>query len=79
MRKTEKDYWIRKCVLCKFGSNCRDKNCSHSHSEKEKLKAINMLKEETCYSWMRYNDCCYKNDCRRLHGFKELENSSPYN
>ena len=28
---------------------------------------------------MRYNDCCYKNDCRRLHGFKELENSSPYN
>jgi hypothetical protein len=37
-----------------------------------------MLKEETCYSWMRYNDCCYKNDCRRLHGFKELENGSPY-
>ena len=80
MRKTEKDYWIRKCVLCKFGSNCRDKkNCFHSHSEKEKLKAINMLKEETCYSWMRYNDCRYKDDCRRLHGFKELENSSPYN
>ena len=27
---------------------------------------------------MRYNDCCYKNDCKWLHGFKELENGSPY-
>ena len=79
MRKTDKNYWIKKCVLCKYGSGCRDKkNCSRSHSQEEKQKAINMLKDETCYSWMRYNECCYKNDCRCLHGFKELENGSRY-
>ena len=79
MRKTEKDYWTKKCTLCKYGSGCRDKkNCSRSHSQEEKQKAMNMLKNETCYSWMRYNDCWYKNDCRRLHGFKELEKGSLY-
>ena len=79
MRKTEKDYWTKKCTLCKYGSGCRDKkNCSRSHSQEEKQKAMNMLKNETCYSWMRYNECWYKNDCRRLHGFKELENGSSY-
>ncbi len=79
MRKVEKDYWNKKCTLCKYGSGCRDKEkCSRSHTLEEKQKAINILKVETCYSWMRYNECCYKNNCRRLHGFKELENGSPY-
>ena len=27
---------------------------------------------------MKYNECWYKNNCRRLHGFKELENGSLY-
>ena len=39
MITTEKDKWIRKCVHCKFGTNCRDKkNCLRSHSEKEEQK-----------------------------------------
>ena len=78
MRKVEKDYWNKKCTLCKYGSGCKDNNCFRSHTLEEKQKAINILKVETCYSWMRYNECCYKNNCRRLHGFKELENGSPY-
>ena len=49
-----------------------------SHTLEEKQKAINKLKVETCYSWMIFNKCWHKNDCRRLHGFKELENGSQY-
>ena len=78
MRKSETQKLKKKCILCKFGSNCVDNNCSRSHSEKEVKEAKNKLKEETCYNWMRYNDCGFNEDCLLLHGFKELKNYAPY-
>ena len=78
MKKRETDYLTKKCKLCKKGLKCKDIGCARSHNLEEQQKAINILKDETCYSWMRYNNCWYGNNCLKMHGFKELENGSLY-
>jgi hypothetical protein len=78
MRKAERESLQKKCTLCKYPSNCTQNNCKRSHTEKERQEALRKLKDSTCYSWMRYNECWYGNDCLELHGFKELVNGSPY-
>ena len=78
MRKTETEFLQKKCKLCKFGSNCRHEDCKRSHTENERQEALKMLKECTCYSWLRYNECRFENLCLKRHGFKELANGSLY-
>ena len=79
MRKTEKHRLLRKLILCKDSNTpCKGTKCLHSHSQKEVEKAKAKLKNETCTKWMDRNNCKYGEKCRLLHGFKELENYSPY-
>ena len=78
MRKAEREFLQKKGTLCRSPSNCRLNDCKRSHTEKKREKALRKLKKSTCYSWMRYNNCWYGNNCLELHGFIELVNGSPY-
>ena len=77
MRKTDKHRLLKKIVLCKY-PKCWKKNCLCSHSQKEVEETKAKLKKETCTKWMDCNYCKYGETCSLLHGFKELENFSPY-
>lgn len=77
MRKTEKHRLLKKIVLCKY-PNCCNKNCLRSHSQKEVEETKAKLKKETCTKWMDCNYCKYGETFSLIHGFKELENFSPY-
>ena len=78
MRKAEREFLQKKGTLCRYGSDCRHNDCKRSHTKKERQEALRKLKESTCFSWMRYNNCWYGNNCLELHGFIELVNGFQY-